>query len=72
MRCGMLRWIRVIVGVLCALLGLVWLGQGLNLIKGSFMTGQGQWAIIGALLVVLAVWLLWGALRRSSGTAVRP
>jgi putative Ca2+/H+ antiporter (TMEM165/GDT1 family) len=68
----MMRWVRVVVGVLCALLGLVWLGQGLNLIKGSFMTGQTQWAVIGALLLVVAVWLLWGALRRSSDTAVRP
>ncbi len=66
----MMRWIRIAVGVLCALLGLVWLGQGLNLIKGSFMTGQMQWAIVGALLLIVAVWLLWGALKRSSGTAV--
>jgi len=68
----MMRWVRLIVGVLVALLGLVWLGQGLNLIKGSFMTGQLQWAIIGALLLVLAAWLVWGALRRSSGTVVGP
>jgi len=54
-------WLRLIGGILIGLLGLVWLGQGLNLIKGSFMTGQTQWAIIGAILLVVAVWLIWGA-----------
>jgi len=62
-------WLRLIGGILIGLMGLVWLGQGLNLIKGSVMTGQSQWAIIGALLVVLAAWLIWGALR--SRAAVR-
>jgi hypothetical protein len=56
-------WLRLIGGILIGLLGLVWLGQGLNLIKGSFMTGQTQWAIIGAILIVVAAWLIWGALR---------
>ena len=68
----MMRWVRLIVGVFCGLLGLVWLGQGLNIIKGSFMTGQSQWAVVGALLLVLAAWLVWGAVTRKSGTAVGP
>ena len=56
-------WLRLAAGILIGLLGLVWLGQGLNLIKGSFMTGQTQWAIIGAILLVVAAWLIYGALR---------
>ena len=64
-----MKWVRLVIGVICALLGLVWLGQGLNVIKGSFMSGQTQWAVIGLVLLVLAAWLLWGALRRSSGTS---
>jgi hypothetical protein len=43
------------------LVGLVWLGQGLNLIKGSFMTGQSQWATLGVVLVIVAARLIWGA-----------
>ena len=62
-------WLRLIGGVLIGLLGLVWLGQGLNLIKGSFMTGQTQWAIVGAVLIVIAAWLIYGAVR--SRNAVR-
>jgi hypothetical protein len=58
-----MAWVRLIAGILLGLLGLVWLGQGLNLIKGSMMTGQPQWAVVGAVLIVLAAWLLWGFFR---------
>jgi hypothetical protein len=60
-------WVKGIAGVLCLLLGLVWIGQGLNLVPGSFMSGQAMWAIIGAALVVLGAWLLW-SLWRSRGS----
>jgi len=63
--CGML-WVRLIAGVVVGLLGLVWLGQGLSLIPGSFMTGQLQWAVAGAVLVALAAWLIWGSVRSFS------
>jgi hypothetical protein len=46
--------------------GLVWIGQGLNLIKGSFMTGQLQWAVVGLVLLLVAAWLIRGALNRDS------
>jgi hypothetical protein len=53
--------IRAIFGVLFSLVGLVWLGQGVGLIPGSFMTGQTFWAIVGAILLVLGVALVgWG------------
>jgi hypothetical protein len=58
-----MMWLRLVGGILIGLLGLVWLGQGLNLIKGSFMTGQIQWAIVGAVLVLIAAWLIYGAVR---------
>jgi hypothetical protein len=63
-------WIRLIVGIVVGLLGLLWLGQGLNLIKGSFMTGQTQWAIIGVVLLLVATWLIWGAVRGRSRTEI--
>jgi len=56
-------WAKLIAGILVGLLGIVWLGQGVGLIRGSFMTGQAMWAIIGAVLIVFAVWLLWSTLR---------
>ena len=56
-------WVKLVGGVVLLLLGLVWLGQGLGFIRGSFMTGQAMWAIIGAVLVVIAAWLLWSVVQ---------
>ncbi len=59
-----MRWGLRIVGVLMVLLGGVWIGQGLNLIPGSFMTGQAFWAWAGAATFVVGVALLALGLRR--------
>jgi heme A synthase len=45
----------IVVGVLVLLVGLVWTGQGLGYIKGSFMTGDMKWFWIGLVLVVLGL-----------------
>ena len=53
---------RVIASVLWTLLllsGLTFLGQGVGLIPGSFMTGRVEWAVIGGVLAGTAVLLLW-------------
>ena len=52
------------VGVLCAMMGLLWIAQGLGYVnwpRSSFMLGRGEWAdygsglaIFGLLLVLLA------------------
>jgi hypothetical protein len=43
---------RRVVGVVLVLVGAVWIGQGLDLIKGSVMPGSTVWAVIGAFCVV--------------------
>ncbi len=55
-----MRWLRGILGAVLLVLGVVWIGQGLNVIPGSFMTGQVIWAIVGAILVAGAIYLFWG------------
>jgi len=53
--------IRVIAFIGLAL-GILWTLQGLNLVGGSFMTGQTQWIIIGSVVaLVCAGVLLWTA-----------
>ncbi len=48
-------------GVLLVLAGIIWLLQGLNVLPGSFMTGQSFWAFVGAVCLVLGGGLLhWG------------
>jgi hypothetical protein len=59
-----MMWVRAISGVLCLLVGLVWIGQGIGLLPGSFMTGQTRWAAIGLALAAFGAWLLWGLRQR--------
>jgi hypothetical protein len=49
------RRIIVTVGSLVALIGLVWLLQGLGTLPGSFMTGSQFWAAMGALMILVGV-----------------
>jgi hypothetical protein len=53
-----------ILGVLCILAGGVWFLQGINILPGSFMTGQTQWAIYGAITIAVGIGLLVVANRR--------
>ena len=53
-----------IIGVLLILAGGVWFLQGINVLPGSFMTGQIQWAIYGALAAIIGVVVLVLARRR--------
>jgi hypothetical protein len=48
-----------IVAVVGLLAGAVFFFQGIGVIPGSFMTGRGEWAVIGAALVAGAGALLW-------------
>ena len=57
----MLRVLVSGVGVLLVLAGVVWLLQGLNVLPGSFMTGQPFWTFTGATCLLLGGGLLyWG------------
>ena len=51
-------------GVVCLLVGGVWFLQGINILPGSFMTGQTKWAVIGGLLLLAGIALLISANRR--------
>jgi LPXTG-motif cell wall-anchored protein len=53
-----------IFGVLLVLFGTIWFLQGINVLPGSFMTGQVQWAVYGGIAVIAGVALLVLAKRR--------
>ncbi|MDQ6789889.1 MAG: hypothetical protein M3075_04400 [Candidatus Dormibacteraeota bacterium] len=54
----------VVLGVLLILIGLVWIGQGLGYVKGSFMTGAILWAWIGAGTALVGAAVISLAFRR--------
>ena len=52
-----------LLGVLGLLIGCVWMLQGLDILGGSFMSGQSRWLDIGAVCalasLVLLGWTNW-------------
>ena len=58
---AIVRVLLMIVGGLCALMGLLWVGQGTGMVRwpaDSFMIGVSAWTIRGAALFVVGVGLL--------------
>jgi hypothetical protein len=47
------------------LTGVVWIGQGTNLIQGSTMTGSTFWAVMGIVCVAGGLFLLGWPWRQS-------
>jgi hypothetical protein len=46
------------------IIGCIWILQGLNILPGSFMTGDIKWAVFGAILAVLGGGLVFWVNRR--------
>jgi hypothetical protein len=51
------------VGILLMILGAVWFLQGIDVLPGSFMTGQTRWAIYGGIAFVVGAIAMYGGLR---------
>jgi hypothetical protein len=53
--------VRILQAVMAVLflVGIVFAGQGLGLIPGSYMTGRSEWAAIGGLMAAAALLGLW-------------
>ena len=54
----------LIFGALLFLVGVVWTLQGVNVIKGSFMTGQTTWLAIGLGCLAASAVVVWLGSRR--------
>jgi hypothetical protein len=58
---------KTTVKVICVLVflsGLVWFFQGINVLPGSFMTGDPQWAINGGIMMVVSGGVFWFVYRK--------
>ena len=53
-----MRMLMTVVGALLVLMGGVWILQGINVLPGSFMTGQTKWAVYGAVAVAVGIVLV--------------
>ena len=59
-----MKLVLTIVGALAVLLGCVWILQGINILPGSFMTGQMQWAVYGCVMALAGIGLIVWSRRR--------
>ena len=48
-----------VLGALLILMGGTWFLQGINVLPGSFMSGQPQWAVYGGLAVIAGLLLIF-------------
>ncbi|HET9980278.1 MAG TPA: hypothetical protein VFQ32_07535 [Ktedonobacterales bacterium] len=53
-----MRWAWLVLGVLALAVGVVWTLQGLNILGGSFMSGNPTWAIIGPIVALVGLALV--------------
>lgn len=60
-----LKLAGVIVGALSVLMGVVWIFQGINVLPGSFMTGDINWSYRGGVLAVVGLVVMFFSLRKS-------
>jgi hypothetical protein len=58
---GRMKIVLNVFGALLVLFGGVWFLQGINVLPGSFMTGQILWAVYGGIAVVAGVAVLVAA-----------
>jgi hypothetical protein len=57
-----MKFLRILATILSGpmlLIGIIWVLQGLNILPGSFMTGQIIWVIYGAPLALAGGGLVW-------------
>jgi len=54
----------VILGIMVILAGGTFFLQGINVLPGSYMTGDPQWAINGGIMIVVGIGLIIWAQRR--------
>ncbi|MFC1921672.1 hypothetical protein ACFLY4_00140 [Chloroflexota bacterium] len=53
-----MKWFLNILGVLLVLIGIVWFFQGINILLGSFMSGNSLYSVLGIILVVAGIIVL--------------
>ena len=53
-----MKAVVTVVGGLLTLMGVIWFLQGINVLPGSFMSGQLKWAVNGGLAAVIGIGML--------------
>lgn len=60
-----MRYVLRVVAILLIVFGAIWILQGVNVLPGSFMTGQIRWAYRGGIAVAVGLAILVALRKRS-------
>ncbi len=62
-----MKWLLNIIGIILLLVGVVWILQGVNVLPGSFMSGQLIYSFLGIIVGAIGVAILaYNSRRRRS------
>jgi len=61
---SILKTILIVFAIMLILMGGAWTLQGLSILPGTFMRGNPQWVINGAVTALVGAGLLWFASRK--------
>ncbi len=64
-----MKWLLDIIGIIVALLGVLWFLQGTNIVPVGFMAGHMQYAVLGVIAVIVGVGFIDFANRRQASGA---
>lgn len=59
-----MKIVLYVIGGLLILSGAIWFLQGINILPGSYMSGNPQWSINGAIAIVIGIGLILVGRRR--------
>jgi len=59
-----MKRVVTVISILVFLPGLIFFLQGMNVLPGTFMRGNPQWVINGAIMMVISGGLFWFARRK--------
>ncbi len=59
----MTRVVKLVVGAILVVMGVVFTLQGLNVLGGSGMSGKSLWVVLGPIIALVGAWLLVRTLR---------
>ena len=61
-----MKTVAVVIGALLVLSGGVWFLQGIDVLKGSSMSGEATWAVIGPITALIGAALIAYGIRARS------
>ena len=64
-----MRWIGLVIGIVALAAGIIWTLQGFNVLRGSVMSGQTMWQIIGPIVALIgAILVIFSARSRAAAS----